>query len=111
MARIQVIEKNANHFTSPVSSPKNQFFSYNESMKKSNSLVDTHSRLKIYSIDELSELIVNLEKAQADIKEKLSQTNRFDKERLRSEITVNENKLGEIRDLQMKLLRVGKRNN
>lgn len=111
MVRIQAIENNVNNYKSIPSSPKAHGFQhYNmmeTHMKKSSSVADT-SRIKIYSIDELSQLIVELEKNQADIKERLSQSSYNDQKVLKSEITVNEIKLKEIRDLQEKLLRVSK---
>ena len=71
---------------------------------RKNTSLDDISIGRHYSIDELSNLIVNLEKKQADIKEKLLVSNESDKKSLRPEISFHEMKLKEIRDLQNTML-------
>jgi 2-oxoglutarate dehydrogenase complex dehydrogenase (E1) component-like enzyme len=107
-----LIETSANQFKSPGNSPTKFTTGFLEpnfysNIKKRASYVEI-PRLKMYSIEELSIVIVKLEKLQADLKEKLSGAPNNNQEILKSEIKANENKLAEAKNLQKKLIMAGK---
>lgn len=63
-------------------------------------------------MDELSELIVDLEKSQAQLKEKMLGTSKSESKVITGEIALNNMKLDEIREVQKKMIRSrGKINN
>ena len=102
IGRIKNIENSACQFKSSSSSNLNQYHSAN-GFNKSNSVLIRNKSL--YSIDQLSEIIVNLEKNQAQLKEKIYNESQTDRKSINSELAVNEMKLSEIRELQKRALR------
>ena len=97
--RIKNIETSASHFKS--SSSINQYHSAKLINKKSHSLLT--SPKPAYSIDQLSEIIVGLEKNQAQLKERIH--NEGHQSQINKELHVNEVKLGEVREMQKKILK------
>lgn len=102
ISRIKNIENSACQFKSNSSSNLNQYHSVNGLKKSSSALIGNKS---FYSIDQLSEIIVNLEKNQAQLKEKIYSESQTDRKSINSELAVNEMKLSEIRELQKRALR------
>lgn len=102
ISRIKNIENSACQFKSNSSSSLNQYHSANGHLKKSTSALIGNKSM--YSIDQLSEIIVSLEKNQAQLKEKIYNESHPDR-KIPNDLALNEMKLNEMREMQKKALR------